>query len=285
MRFAIVGGDRRSVLLAESLAADGQRVHCFANEKAEIKGCVKCRCLSSCLNEADCVILPLPAEKDGFLNAPLSDERKTAEELICALEPGQRLIGGGINGALLSLAEEGKIRVFDLLREESFTSYNARLTAEAAVGLLIHDCETAVLDSRALVLGYGRVGKALAFRLKALGSDVTVAARSDAALREAGNAGVHTLHFTELESRIGEFDFILNTVPARILSSGVLCSAAENSIFMELASAPGGFDKTLAENIGLKTIAAPGLPGKFSPRSSAQVIKRYVYAAVNAGKE
>ncbi len=285
MRIAIVGGDRRSVLLAESLAADGQRVHCFANEKAEIKGCVKCSCLSSCLNGTDCMILPIPAEKNGFLNTPLSDEQITAEELIREAESGQKLFGGGISGKLLSLAEEREIQVFDLLREESFTVYNACLTAEAAVGLLIHDCDTAVLDSRALILGYGRVGKALASRLKALGSDVTVAARSDAALREAGNTGVHTLHFTELESRIGEFDFILNTVPARVVSSAVLCSAAENTVLTELASAPGGFDGTLAENIGLKTIAAPGLPGKFSPRSSAQAIKRYVYAAFNAGKE
>lgn len=285
MNAAIVGGDKRSILLAEALAADGHRVHCFANEKGEAKGCVKCRSLPSCLYGADCVILPIPAERNGFLNAPFSDERISAEELIAGIQPGQRLFGGGICEKLLSLAERVGCPVFDFLQDEGFTAANALLTAEAAVGLLIHDCDRAVFESRALVLGYGRIGRALSARLKALGSDVTVAERNEAVLKEAERAGMHALSLTELESRISAFDFILNTIPARILSSAALCSAAENAVLTELASAPGGFDESFAKNIGLKTIAAPGLPGKFSPRSSAQYIKGAICSAVSAGKE
>ena len=36
MRYAVVGGDRRSVLLAEQLQREGHRVHSFALEKAEL---------------------------------------------------------------------------------------------------------------------------------------------------------------------------------------------------------------------------------------------------------
>ena len=285
MNYAIVGGDRRSVLLAEILAADGHRVYCFANEKGGMTDCVKCRSLSSCLNGAESVILPIPAEKSGFLNAPLSDERIKAEELIAELHPGQRLFGGGISGRLSALAASGGVQVFDFLQDESFAAANALLTAEAAVGLLIHDCDRAVSGSRALVLGYGRVGRELASRLKALGSDVTVTERNETVLKEAERAGMHTFLLTELENRLSDFDFILNTVPARILSDSALCSAAENAVLMELASAPGGFDRKFAENIGLKTIAAPGLPGRFSPRSSAQYIKKLIYSALSAGEE
>ena len=285
MKYAIVGGDMRSVLLAEALAADGHRVFCFANEKGGMSSSVKRRSLPACLFDADCVILPIPAEREGFLNAPLSEERIEAGEIISDLRPGQRLFGGGISDRFSSLAAASGIPVFDLMKDEGFVSYNALLTAEAAVGLLIHDCDKAVLGSRVLVLGYGRIGRALVSRLKALGADITVAARSETTLSKAGSAGAHILKLAELESGIGAFDFILNTVPARILSSTALCSAAENAVFMELASAPGGFDGKFAENIGLKIIAAPGLPGRFSPRSSAQYLKKRICSAVSAGTE
>lgn len=277
MKYAIVGGDMRSVLLAESLAADGHTVHCFANEKAEIQGCIKCVCLQACLYGADWVILPVPTEKGSFLNAPLSDEIKHADEIISALVPGQKLVGGGISERLLSLAETGGIHFFDLLRDERFSVFNAELTAEAAVGLMIHKCDRALLKSRALVLGYGRIGRALLPRLKALGADVTVAVRSEAAFSGAESAGARGLYLSALERSIGDFDFIINTVPARILSSSALCSVGDSSVLIELASAPGGFDTNLAGNIGIKTITAPGLPGRFSPRSSAEYIKRFVY--------
>ena len=35
MRYAVVGGDRRSALLAEQLQREGHRVHSFAPEKTE----------------------------------------------------------------------------------------------------------------------------------------------------------------------------------------------------------------------------------------------------------
>ncbi|MBO5555974.1 MAG: dipicolinate synthase, partial [Oscillospiraceae bacterium] len=73
MRFAIVGGDRRAALLAELLLRDGHRVHSFALEEAALPAEIpREACLQSCVYGADCVVLPVPAEASGFLNAPLS---------------------------------------------------------------------------------------------------------------------------------------------------------------------------------------------------------------------
>ena len=75
MRFAVVGGDRRSALLAGLLLRDGHRVHSYALEKAELPAEIpQDSSLQSCVYGADCVLLPLPAEKGGWLNAPLSEE-------------------------------------------------------------------------------------------------------------------------------------------------------------------------------------------------------------------
>ena len=68
MKFQIIGGDLRSVELAKLLGDAGNEVTCFALDKAE--GIEK----SSEIENADCYILPLPAEGKmaGKLNAPLA---------------------------------------------------------------------------------------------------------------------------------------------------------------------------------------------------------------------
>ena len=109
-----------------------------------------------------------------------------------------------------------------------------------------------------------------------MGAETTVSARSVKALSEAERAGFHAVPIQELESAAGAFDYIVNTVPARVFSSAALCGVPEGALLLELASAPGGFDAELARNIGLKAVHAPGLPGRFSPRSCAEYIKRWL---------
>ncbi len=276
LKYAIIGGDRRTVLLAEALARDGMTVHCYAAEKAEIAGCVQCSCLLSCLYGAECVLLPVPAEKDGAINAPLSDKRLSTAEIAASLNPGQLLAGGGLSRELVFAAEASGVRTLDLMRDEEFAAYNAALTAEAAIGVLICESDRALMGGRALVSGYGRIGRALAERLRAMGAETTVSARSEKAMSEAERAGFHAVPIQELENVTGASDFIVNTVPARVFSSTALCGAPEGALILELASAPGGFDADFARNIGLKAVCAPGLPGRFSPRSSAQYIKRWL---------
>ena len=74
MKYAVVGGDRRAAILCALLARDGHRVCCYALERADIpQEAVKTGCLQGCVYGADCVILPVPSEKGGLLNTPLSD--------------------------------------------------------------------------------------------------------------------------------------------------------------------------------------------------------------------
>ena len=76
------------------------------------------------------------------------------------------------------------------------------------------------------------------------------------------------------------FDFIVNTVPARVLTEGMLCLIQPEALLLELASPPGGFDKSLAANIGLHPLTAPGLPGATAPESAARLLQKAVYAAI-----
>ena len=117
MRYAVVGGDRRSALLAQLLQREGHRVHSFALEKAELPaGIPRDSTLQACSYGADCVFLPTPAEKGGLLYAPLSLRAPPMDEVIGALWPGALVLGGGFAEATLERALREKLSMEDLLR-------------------------------------------------------------------------------------------------------------------------------------------------------------------------
>lgn len=278
MKYALVGGDRRAAILSGLLARDGHRVCCYALERADTPPEVlKTGCIQGCVYGADCVILPLPAERGGLLNTPLSGTVLKMEELIGALWPGQVLAGGKFSDQSCELAMRAGLRIEDLMLRQDFTQANAALTAECAIARLIDGSERALLGAQVLVCGWGRIGRVLSLRLAALGAEVTVAARSRADRAEARSFALSVLDYAELEGEIGGFDFIVNTVPARVITEAMLCTASDTALLLELASPPGGFDRNLAENIGLRAEAAPGLPGRAAPYSAAELIRRAVY--------
>lgn len=281
MRFAVIGGDKRTEHLAAQLLRDGHRLRSFALERAALPPEISREsCLQSCVYGADCVLLPLPAERGGRLHAPLSAEELGMPALIEALWPGQLLIGGALQEETVTAALRGGLRVADLLRQPALAVGNAALTAEGAIGCMIEQSERALWGGRALVLGWGRIGRILALRLSALGAQVTVAARSarDRAMAQA--LGCAAADYAGLDGILGDFDFIVNTVPARVLTEGMLCLIRPDALLLELASPPGGFDRTLAQNIGLHAVAAPGLPGETAPEAAALLLRQAVYAAI-----
>lgn len=277
MRYAIVGGDRRAVLLASQLAAEGHRVHSWALEKAELPPEIpKDSTLQAASYGADCVILPAPAEKGGLLYAPLSLESPPMEEVLAALWPGTLVIGGKFDGESVRAALRHGLRIEDLLRRPDYLIPNAAITAEGALGELLRESGRTLLGSRCLVTGWGRIAKPLALRLSALGAKVTVAARSRADRAEAEALGLTALDFAVLEGIAGELGFLVNTVPARVLTDALLCCLPGEALLLELASPPGGFDQMLAKNIGLRVLNAPGLPARSAPYSAAMLMRRTI---------
>lgn len=278
MKFAVIGGDRRAALLCRLLAADGQRVHSYALEHAELPPEIpKAGCLQGCLYGADAVVLPTPAEKSGLLNAPYAAAPCPMDTLIETLWPGQLLCGGLLGEERRRAAVKGGVTVRDFMATPAFVTANAAVTAEGAVGLLLQESERTLMGSRALVCGWGRIGRALAPRLRALGAQVTVAARDAAQRAEARSCGCEALAYEALAAALPGFAYIVNTVPARVLPDALLCCVPEGALLLELASPPGGFDRTTAENLGLQVLAAPGLPGRSAPWAAAMLMREAIY--------
>ena len=96
MKYAVIGGDERAAFLAVRLLEAGHSVRCWALEKSALAARLpQTGCLEGCVYGADWVLLPVPAEREGKLNAPLSVQGPAMPELLTALWPGQVLCGGG----------------------------------------------------------------------------------------------------------------------------------------------------------------------------------------------
>lgn len=272
--FSVIGGDLRQLTVAKLLAEDGYSVKIFGFDK-EIDADEKMKCDSlSEAAQADVIILPLPVSQDGNnLNSPFSENKIPLKELYGYVREESIVLGGCIPN---DASNACGARMYDYFTREELSIANAVPTAEGAIETAL--CETArtLYKSKCLVIGYGRIGKILAERLKALGCEVSVSARkySDFAWIEA--FGYKALDSRSLDGSISDYDIIFNTVPAVILDGKLLRQISEDTTVIDLASKPGGVDFYLAKELGLKVIWALSLPGKTAPITSGEIIKKTV---------
>lgn len=271
----VAGGDPRQAALAELLADDGHSVHTYALERGEG---VKCEPSMAGADRADCVVLPLPAAgPDGRLNAPLAAGGHELAEILDALRPGQLVCAGMTGEDLERMAAERGLVLRDYFAREELAVMNAVPTAEGALQIAMEELPITIHGARALVIGYGRLGRALSQRLAALGAKVSVAARKYADLAWAESCGYGIEHTGQLEGWLCCYDLVVNTVPARVLDRKGLEDLQSGCLVIDLASKPGGVDLEAAAQLGVKVVWALSLPGKVAPVTAGRSIKTTIY--------
>ncbi|MBS6750415.1 MAG: hypothetical protein KH339_08050 [Firmicutes bacterium] len=131
--------------------------------------------------------------------------------------------------------------------------------------------------SRGLVAGWGHVGRTLAARLKALGAEVCVLARSPGTRAWIEAEGLECADAAEPSAALAGRDIVINTVPAPMLTASRIAELGARTLILDLASAPGGTDFDAARAFGIRALTAPGLPGKWSPQTAAEAVRDAVY--------
>ena len=140
---------------------------------------------------------------------------------------------------------------------------------------MIHK-QTNIHHSRTLVLGYGRCGKVLGEKLKGLSAHVTVCGSNAAELAMAEAFGMDVLPLKELEGKIGEFEYIYNTIPALVIEGEVLKKVGKDALIIDIASGRGGVDYEEAQERRVNAVHCLGLPGKYAGEISARRLSEYV---------
>ncbi len=76
---------------------------------------------------------------------------------------------------------------------------------------------------------------------------------------------------------LGDYDVVVNTVPARVLGESRLSKLKHGCLCLDLASKPGGMDFSAASKLGVKAVWALSLPGEVAPVTSGAIIRGTIY--------
>lgn len=276
-KLALIGGDLRQMVTAKTLAADGYEVAVYAMDTyaGDWGNVTRAADLQSAVGGADLVVLPLPVTQDDErLHCPLTRHTILLTEVFEALQTGQRVVGGKISTQVYTLAKQFGIRITDYLSREELAVANAVPTAEGALAIAMAEVPYTIHGARCLILGYGRVAKALAKTLSAVGAIVTVAARKPQDLAWIDVGGQIPLPFSVLTDSDTPLDYeiVFNTVPEQIVGANLLSRLPDDVLLLDLASAPGGIDHDWAKAHGYHVIWALSLPGKTAPVTAGRII-------------
>lgn len=253
-RLLMIGGDRRAECLCGLLREMGYRVDTFGIEADDDK--------TVRWEEAEAVLFPYPfSVKNGCIPA-LSGLSIHPEDVLAKLPAGAVILHGRGMAEGLRYDEGTKLE-----------AQNAEISAEAAVSEVMQRMEIALMDARILVTGYGLFGRALAQKLAALGAEVWVAARREEQRTLAADDGMKTVALTDAADVLGDMHMVCNTIPAQVLDESALRAMQPGAWLLELASAPYGFDRQLAQKLGLRCDVLPALPARYAPRSAAHALR------------
>lgn len=149
---------------------------------------------------------------------------------------------------------------------ERFLEHNAELTASAFLPVLAEKSTRSLFSSCTLVIGYGRIGRALAKELRKLGAIFAVASRSPQNVPDSYVA-VNTAHVA-----LSCFDIIVNTAPHRLFEQDRYAEFAPHCTLFELASPPYCLDPTTARNAGINVLVEPALPARYVPDKAGELV-------------
>ncbi len=277
-KFLILGGDSRSLYLGEFLEKQGLNVCYYAFNDAD---CFDSLAKAFC--ESRCIILPLPFTKDKItLNTPLFDETVAIADICTLATPEKVFFGGQLPESFRECLQNKGIKFTDYFLLDELAVYNAVPTAEGAIGILIDKLPVTIHGMSCGIAGYGKVGKAVAAALKALGANVTVFARKEKDLADAYANSYKGKYITDLVFETHKFDAFLNTVPVKIIGEKELRRLNPDCLLVELASSPFGIDFQKAKELAFEVIKASSLPGKVAPKTAGEIIGRSILPIIRA---
>ena len=179
MDYAILGGDARNAYLTRMLCANGCDARWIDGFDCGVPGVP--RGVREELGEARAAVLNWPYPGDG--------------EILSRLPSGAQVYFCG------PAAPDGisrRLRSVNLWADEQLLAENAWLTAEGAISAAMAAGDASLRECACLVVGWGRIGRALTEMLVGLSARVTVASRSERGRNGAVMRGAQSVATEEI---------------------------------------------------------------------------------------
>lgn len=277
-----VGGDARNIYVCRKLCELG-KVYSLG-----VGGCegdaIPLESVYDMPQKADILVLPIMSSDELDIKTQAGGTVSCAQ-IAGKLNKNALVCGGKLGRQVIEFFSSLGHDVKDYFAREELAVRNSVATAEGALAIAMSELGVTIRGTKTLIIGYGRVARACVTAFSALGSEVTVCARSIGQRAEAENLGCKAVGFDRLAESVRECDIVINTVPALVLTEAILEKILKDSIVIDLASKPGGTDFDAAKRLNIRAVHALALPGKVAPITSGYLIAETIENIFNERRE
>lgn len=264
--FTVLYGDARQEYLLSILKENGYRCQDATNPS------LSATTISNMIESSDYILAPTPFCRNNILTG----FSMHIDEFTAFLHSNQHLFAGAIPKGIISKLSATNILCHDYMEDEQLAIFNSIATSEGLICEIISSYPSNLTNTKVLILGYGKCAKTLAHHLNGLGCSITICARNEAALTQAATFSYSTLLLSDLKKYAFRFPIIINTIPKQILTKEILLTLSKENSIYDIASYPGGTDFISAKDLKIPATLHLGLPGKYSPKSSATALFQYI---------
>jgi len=218
-----------------------------------------------------------PARNLDFVIFPFAAEINTAtfsNDFFADLRQDVQVFSGIRHSYVCDNCKLHDLNYHVLMDDKTIAAKNAVPTSEGVIAYLVQSRDKTIAGSRVLIVGYGICGRDLALRLHGLGADVTTLVRRDEKAREARSDGVSVTFLQQFDGL--DFDIIINTVPATVLTAQMLENRAD-VLFIDIASRPYGLDMELCKRLNPHSALLSGIPGKYAVKTAGEILGEHIH--------
>ena len=278
-KIAVLGGDEREKILIKTLVKNNFKISVLSKQRLiKHNNITYSDKIKKVISDAEVVIAPLSGTDDNnYLKNVFTDQKvKIDEKTISFFSANTLFIIGSVSEKIKKMLQKREVILVETADLDQLAILNAIPTAEGALNIAITETPFTIHGSQILVLGLGRVGLTLGWRLKALGAKVYAATRNKKAKARGQEQGLIMIDYKKLHSYLPEMDIVFNTVPAMILTPDYIKLLKQKALIVDLASYPGGTDFEACAEQNIKALLAPGLPGKVAPESAGKILAEII---------
>src|SRR5438477_1370730 len=241
LAIGMLGGDKREQEIARRAAATGAQVraHGFPWPVDGIPGVQHLAEPAAVLAGARFALFPIPGiAASGALFAPAAPSPIIPDRAMLAkMAPRAHILLGWADQNLKGHCDALGIKLHEYEWDRSLMLQRTPAIIEGLLRIVIENSAITIHNSQAIVVGQGTIGAVLARYLVALGAHTHVAARNPEQRAAAFVAGAMPHRVDELPAPVPKLEFLVSTVPARVMGEDLLGRLPTWAILLDVAVA------------------------------------------------
>ncbi len=206
---------------------------------------------------------------------------KWNEDLVNKMPSNVTIFAGAISEEYLKIFNKKHIKYINFMDDEDFVLKNATLTAEGMLCDLILNTNKSMFNSNILILGSGRVAKAVGYLFYKLGLNFDFAMRNEKEFNHIKLFARKCILGEEYKNQLKNYDVVINTIPDVLFSKEDENKFKKDSCVFELAS------KKCLEGVEIKNfkyVLCPALPSKYTPESASELMIEVIQNYLTKGE-